>query len=207
MPEPSTYHRRVAQEKRTAIVDAALRAFLLRGYERTSLASIAVEAGVSRATLFKQFPTKAELFDAIVADFWAGGQDAQGPVATGDLHAGLVTLGSRYVGLLTREGMVDLYRVVIAETPRFPELGRANFDHGKLPFWRSVRDHLVAEAQTGAAQVDDADLAATQFLGMIADYAFWPRLLLPQWSPTPGQLTHAVEQAAATMTARYAATG
>lgn len=207
MPAPSTYHQRIAQEKRAAIVGAALHGFLQDGYARTSLASVAVAAGVSRATLFKQFPTKAELFDAIVADFWRSDDDDAEPPAGGDLHKGLVLLGRRYVDLLTREGMVDLYRVVIAETPRLPELGRAHFERGKLPFWRSVRDHLLAQARAGQARVDDADMAATQFLGMIADYVFWPRLLLPHWSPSPEQTSRALEQAAQTMTARYAITG
>jgi AcrR family transcriptional regulator len=204
VPTPSTYHHRIAQEKRAAILRAALGSFLAGGYERTSLASIAVAAGVSRATLFKQFPTKAELFDAIVADYWHDDAEAVAPPRVGGLRAGLVVLGSRYVDLLTRDGMVDLYRVVIAETPRFPELGRANFERGKLPFWRSVRDHLLTETRAGSARVDDADLAATQFLGMIADYAFWPRLLVPQWNPSAAQLDHAVDQAAVVMAARYA---
>lgn len=207
MPAPSTYHQQIAQEKRAAIVEAALRGFLQDGYARTSLASVAAAAGVSKATLFKQFPTKAELFDAIVADFWRSDAAAAEPPALGDLHEGLVVLGRRYVDLLTREGMVDLYRVVIAETPRLPELGKAHFERGKLPFWSSVRDYLLAQVQAGRVVVEDADTAATQFLGMIADYAFWPRLLLPRWSPTPEQTTRAVEQAATTMTARYALAG
>src|SRR3954453_15403213 len=62
----TTYHQRVAQEKRALIVAAATALFLELGYDRTSLAGIAGCSGVSRATLFKQFPSKAALFDAIV---------------------------------------------------------------------------------------------------------------------------------------------
>lgn len=45
---------------------AATELFLQLGYDRTPLARVAQSAGVSRATLFKQFPTKAELFEAAV---------------------------------------------------------------------------------------------------------------------------------------------
>ncbi|MGZ8690755.1 MAG: helix-turn-helix domain-containing protein, partial [Aeromicrobium sp.] len=58
------YHRHVADKNRTAILAAATDLFLELGYDRTSLARVADRAGVSKATLFKQFPTKAELFEA-----------------------------------------------------------------------------------------------------------------------------------------------
>ena len=69
------YHQHVAQEKRALIVAAATELFLELGYDRTSLARSAARAGVSRATLFKQFPTKAALFDAIVTESWSTAAD------------------------------------------------------------------------------------------------------------------------------------
>ena len=66
----TTYHQRVAQEKRALIVRprptvprVGLRPDVAGAYRRV--------LGVSKATLFKQFPTKAALFDAIVIDSWA----------------------------------------------------------------------------------------------------------------------------------------
>ncbi|MEV5447316.1 helix-turn-helix domain-containing protein, partial [Streptomyces sp. NPDC052644] len=103
--EPSAYHRRVAEEKRAAILKAATGLFLASGYDGTSLARIAEVAGVSKATLFKQFPTKAALFDAIVTESWQV-EDAHAPEpSAGNLQAGLTTIGHRYVELLTRPGM------------------------------------------------------------------------------------------------------
>lgn len=67
----STYHQRVVKEKRALIVAAATALFLESGYDRTSLAWIAERSGVSRATLFKQSPSKAALFDAIVTESWS----------------------------------------------------------------------------------------------------------------------------------------
>ena len=65
------YHRDLALRNREALLGAARRLFLDLGYDGTSLAKVAAEAGVSRATLFKQFPTKAELFSAMVTTSWA----------------------------------------------------------------------------------------------------------------------------------------
>ena len=124
----SLYHRRVAAANRAAILEAATRLFLDDGYDRTSLARVAEAAGVSKATLFKQFPTKAALFEAtVLAAGVVSGSEAVDPPA-GDFHAGLVALGRAYAELVTRPQMVALMRTVIAEAPRFPELRERTFD-------------------------------------------------------------------------------
>ncbi len=199
------YHQRLADEKRAAIMAAATTLFARSGYAGASLAKIAAAADVSKATLFKQFPTKAELFAAMVSEQWKPADVPDGPVPVGDPRAGLVQIGRRYVALLARPGMVELFRIVIAEAPRLPELGKAHFELGKRPFWRSVRDYLREEAAAGNVVLRDPDIAATQFLGMIADNVFWPRLLLVDWAPTKQAMDRVVTEAAATMIARYAA--
>jgi TetR/AcrR family transcriptional regulator, regulator of autoinduction and epiphytic fitness len=196
------YHRDLALRNRAALLGAARRLFLDLGYDGTSLAKVAAEAGVSRATLFKQFPTKAELFSAMVTTSWAT-EDEQAPPVPGDPLAALSTLGTRYAELLTRPGMADLFRIVIAELPRFPELGRTHFDLGKMPFFDSVRDHLLAEQHAGTLQFEDADLVTTQFLGMIANYVLWPRMLLLDWDPDAASVARAVDEAALTVHARH----
>ncbi|MEV6516575.1 TetR/AcrR family transcriptional regulator [Micromonospora chalcea] len=201
-PAPSAYHQRVAEEKRALIVQAATELFLELGYDRASLARVAADAGVSKATLFKQFPTKAALFDAIVIDSWARNEIADVP-PPGDLAAGLTVLGRHYATLLRRPEMTDLFRIVIAELPRFPELARAHFSQGKLPYFESVRLYLVTEHEAGAADIADPELAATQFLGMISNYLLWPSLVLPDWTVTPDRTTAVVDEAVRTMVARY----
>jgi hypothetical protein len=69
-----------------------------------------------------------------------------------------------------------------------------------------VRHYLLAEHQAGTARIPDAELATTQFLGMISNHIFWPRLLVPDWTVSEGRVADVVDEAARTMTARYAAT-
>ncbi|MEW1685119.1 TetR/AcrR family transcriptional regulator [Streptomyces sp. NPDC093594] len=184
---------------------AATGLFLDRGYDGTSLARIAEAAGVSKSTLFKQFPTKAALFEAIVAESWQrDADDAAARPRTGDLRSGLTAIGHRYADLVGRPGMAALFRIVIAELPRFPELGRMQFQLGKLPYFTSVQHYLEAEHEAGNAEVPDAESAANQFLGMIANYVLWPRMLLTDWNPTASDIHDAVEEAVRTMLARYA---
>jgi TetR/AcrR family transcriptional regulator, regulator of autoinduction and epiphytic fitness len=199
------YHQRVADENRAAILAAATALFVEGGYDRTSLARVAESARVSKATLFKQFPTKASLFEAAVL---ALGQ-APGRVVTvpppGDLDAGLLALGWEYAELLTHPGTADLIRLLIAEAHRFPELRERTFDFGTLAALDALSRYLRAEQVAGSVKVDSPEIAAAQFLGMIATAIFWPRLVHANWSIDEEETRRAVEEAVRTIVARYGA--
>ncbi|GAB2657380.1 TetR/AcrR family transcriptional regulator [Nocardia goodfellowii] len=201
--EPSAYHRQIAADNRAAILDAAAELFLELGYDRTSLARVAECADVSKATLFKQFPTKAELFEATVLA--AGDSPDTEPLEppSGDFHAGLVSLGTAYAELLSRPRIADLMRAVIAESARFPELRNRTFDFGTMPVLAALRRFFQAANAAGTANVNDLDVAAAQFLGMIATVVFWPRLVHGNWSLTSEETRHTVDEAARTIVARY----
>ena len=102
--------------------------------------------------------------------------------------------------------MKDLFRIVIAELPRFPELAHAQFSQGKMPYFESVRSYLLSEHEAGTVRVEDGDLTATQFLGMISNYVFWPTLLVPGWEVSPARVAQVADEAVRTTTARYAVT-
>ena len=199
------YHQRVAGENRAAILAAAEALFLDSGYDRTSLARVAESAGVSKATLFKQFPTKALLFEATVL---AVGQTPGGPVTvppTGDVHAGLLALGWAYAEVLMQPRTADLIRLVIAEAPRFSELRELTFDFGTLPALAALSRYLRVEQDAGLVAVYSPEIAAAQFLGMIATAIFWPRLVHATWSIDEAETRRVIEEAARTMVARYGA--
>lgn len=200
----SSYHREMAATNRESVLFAAAQLFLENGYDRTSLAQIAHQAGVSRATLFKQFPTKAELFETTVLA--AGGSPVPEPVdiPLEDFHAGLVVLGRAYAELLTRPETAALMRTVIAESPRFPELRERTFDFGTLPVLTALGRYLRDAHAAGVAEIDDPEMTSAQFLGMIASSVFWPRLVHGTWSITSEEQELVIEGAARTITARYA---
>jgi TetR/AcrR family transcriptional regulator of autoinduction and epiphytic fitness len=198
-----TYHQRVAGEKRSSIIAAATQLFTTDGYDSTSLARIAEAADVSTATLFKQFPTKADLFEAIVTDFWGRTAAPTRPLSPVDPKSGLTTLGRQYADLLLRPGMAGLHRMVIAEAPRFPELARIQFDLGKEPFFERVYGYLAAADERGTLRVPNPTIAATQFLGMISNVVFWPKLLLVEWDPSDEQIDEAVTGAVTMLVATY----
>lgn len=200
----SAYHQQIAADNRAAILAAAAGPFLENGYDRTSLAEIARQAGVSKATLFKQFPTKAELFEATVLAAGSMPGTEQVTPDPADFLGGLMNLGKAYVQLLDRREMTDLMRIVIAESPRFPELRERTFDFGTLPVLAALGDFLVAARVAGTADIDDPDVISAQFLGMIATMVFWPKLVHGGWTLTGGEKEQVVDQAARTIAARCA---
>jgi len=55
-----------ASERRLVILDAALRTFAVRGYDRTSMEEIAAAAGVSKAVVYDHVRSKRELYTALL---------------------------------------------------------------------------------------------------------------------------------------------
>jgi AcrR family transcriptional regulator len=76
----STVREDGAQRTRQAIMAAARELFVVKGFASTSLAEIAVAAGVARPTVFAGFGSKAALLRQVLDEAMAG-DDAPVPVA------------------------------------------------------------------------------------------------------------------------------
>ncbi|WP_228720967.1 TetR/AcrR family transcriptional regulator [Arthrobacter sp. 260] len=202
----SPYHQQIASQNREDILNAATTLFLDAGYDRTSLAKVAESAGVSKATLFKQFPVKGELFEATVIAACSTPEIELGSPPVNDFFAGLIQIGCAYGEILDRPQIACLMRTIIAEGPRFPELRERAFDFGTLPVLRALRQYLAEVHAAGTAEIDDLEVAATQFLGMIASAVFWPRLVHGTWSISSEERLRAIREAARTTSARYTGT-
>jgi AcrR family transcriptional regulator len=59
--------RKTAEERREAVLDAALEEFALHGHAGASTEAIAAKAGISQPYVFRLFGTKKELFKAVTA--------------------------------------------------------------------------------------------------------------------------------------------
>lgn len=77
------WRARKRERTRTAIQEAALRLFLDKGFEETTVAQIAEAAGVSHMTVFRYFPAKEDLvlfdtFDPLIEE-WVRSRPAEEP--------------------------------------------------------------------------------------------------------------------------------
>lgn len=114
-------------ERRETILKIAHAAFLEDGYAATSMSSIAAKVGGSKATLYNYFSSKEELFSAVIEercrDFQEMLYDAD--LESQDFRKALTFLGTEAVRWMLRDDSIATYRLITAESGRFPELGRA----------------------------------------------------------------------------------
>ncbi|AXC10200.1 Transcriptional regulator, TetR family [Acidisarcina polymorpha] len=123
------------EQKRSAVVAAARRSFLDNGYSQTSMDAIAALAEVSVKTIYRHFENKDELFSAVMQAVCrdngvsSGDDDAatfshRYPWFDDASIEGLSAGGREYLDYVLSEEQLSLYRVVIGDAHRFPELGR-----------------------------------------------------------------------------------
>lgn len=198
------YRAEVSRQKQESILKAALVAFLEFGYDRTTIDYVAQQAEVSTATLYKHFPSKADLFGGIMAQVWRTDQISSTPVSS-DLppRSALLQIGQEYAQLLTSPNIQPLFRVVIAEASRFPELGTELYHRGKEPFLKRLHAYLQTQVAVGTLVIVDIPLASRQFLGMINDIIFWPRFLIMDLKISDSDIENVIINAVETFLARY----
>lgn len=165
--------------KNAQIVAAARELFLEQGYGTTSMDAVAKRAKVSKATLYAHFTGKEELFTAIVScecDDYRSSVMATAVERT-DVREGLTEIGERFLRLLVSPHVMAAFRMVIAESHRFPELGRAFYDNGPAKTIEQLAGYLKRCEARGQIRMPDATLAAEQFVGMIKVHIHLRRLL------------------------------
>ena len=108
-PATSTRKLQTAEERREAVLVAAIPHFARRGYYGTPTTAIAASAGISQAYLFRLFPTKQELFIAAVERCMERVREqfraAAAPHA-GDVDAAFEAMGETYSALLGDRDML-----------------------------------------------------------------------------------------------------
>jgi len=186
-PPPASGPAESAAGSRTSrIMVAASRLVLEHGYGATSMDAVARAAGVSKATLYAHFTSKADLFAAIVASECARVVPA---LAGPDIDALPVTealerMGRNFLDLVLSANALGVFRVVVAETSRFPELGRAFYRSGPERTLAMLSDYLERADRRGLLAVPDPLAAAELLWGMIRSH-FHLRCLLGVDSEAP----------------------
>ena len=159
---------RRSDERYSAFLAAAIGVFLERGFEKATLDEVIRRSGGSRATLYAQFGSKEGLFAAIIEEKCrqiVGALEAA-PV-DGGLEEGLKGFAAAYMRELMTTESLALYRLVIGESSRFPELGAAVFQAGPTAAADRLAAYLRVHVEAGALTLPDVDLAARQFMEMI----------------------------------------
>jgi AcrR family transcriptional regulator len=118
--------RQTADERRTAVLAAAISEFARSGYAGTSTEAIASRAGISQPYLFRLFGTKKDLFvatfnlvgDRIINEFTRAAEGLDGQAAK-------EAMGQAYLELMQDPELLQVQLHGFAAAPGDPDIARA----------------------------------------------------------------------------------
>lgn len=178
--------------RRREMLEAALDLFSRQGYEATAMAQVAAMAGVSRAAIYAQFPSKEALLTAVLREQpaleaaerlsrpetpTAGPGEAAGPAASGpeppapgrggppDPLRDLEAMARQFLLLYQDPRRVALLRLIMQEGNRFPEFRQA---FGRMV--DSGSGALSRYLSAVAPDLPDPQFTARMFLGGLISF-------------------------------------
>jgi TetR/AcrR family transcriptional regulator len=160
--EPQSRRGRRKEARPGELLDAALDLFVEKGFAATRAEEVAARAGVSKGTLFLYFPSKEELFKAVVRENisgrfreWAEEYEAFEGDSAEMLRYCMVTWWER-LGATRASGITKL---IISEARNFPEIAAFYQKEVIVPGHALVRQILQRGVDRGEFRVDDMDYA------------------------------------------------
>jgi AcrR family transcriptional regulator len=203
MTEPGT---RIRQGRKfQQVIDGARTVFVAHGYERASMDEIAREAGVSKATVYSYFPDKRLLFTEMYQAEMLRLADSVVELSDFDIAPAraMYVAGQRMLEYLTSDFALAMYRICVAETPRFPEIGQAFYDGGPELGRARFGTYLREATARGLLRVDDIDLAADQFFQLCQTTICDRMICGVQYKFSAAEKARVLDGAVATFMARY----
>jgi AcrR family transcriptional regulator len=166
---PETCNETRTGSKPAQIMLAAKDLFTSQGFGATSMDAIARKANVSKATLYAHFSGKEELFAAIVSHACrAQSHLLSTPDADGlELTEALSEIGRNFLSLILSPQAIAIFRVVVGETARFPDLGRIFFESGPNQMRATLSAFLAKAAERGQLDIKEPLRAAEHLIGML----------------------------------------
>lgn len=163
--------RQIAEsDRRVLLIEAAEKVFVELGYGAASVDDIAKRAGMSKKTLYQLFDTKESLFTAVIAARRAALKDMIEAECCGDDQSPDQVL-RKFLGQVARFVLARrqsaLYRLVIAESQRAPELACAFYREGPSKARLALTQWLEMQNERGILAVAEPDSAASMLFSMV----------------------------------------
>jgi len=183
-PTPTAAPRRARrkQARPGELLEAALALFVEKGFAATRVEEVAARAGVSKGTLFLYFPSKEELFKAVVRENASRHlADAMREVAgyAGSsaelLHEFMRRWWTQYGGTPA----AGLTKLIMSEAANFPELARYYQDEVVQPGHELVRRIVQRGIERGEFRPLDPALASHLILAPLVQLVIWRFSLAP----------------------------
>ncbi|CAN5348652.1 TetR/AcrR family transcriptional regulator [soil metagenome] len=165
--------------RRLVILREARRSFMTAGFAATRIEPIAREAGVSTATLYAIFPSKSVLFGAVIIDAANDFERQMECVraTTGTAREQLTHFMTAYAEFMGDPFVRSVFRLVMAERPRFRDVAMKFFERGRSDFGAPLIRALIELEKVGELKVPKPSWAAGQLMGMVEHPVFFMPLV------------------------------
>ena len=189
------------------VLAGAREVFMTDGFDGASVDDIAKRSGVSKATLYSYFPDKQRLFMEVAKSECL--RQADEAIASIDMSAPveeiLGSAGRQIVRFITSDFGQSIFRICVAESERFPALGRDFYESGPALVRSRLTEFFATAVENGALKIDDLELAADQF-HMLCKVDILDRVVFKnEQGITQAAVDRVVDGAVATFMARYRA--
>src|SRR6266516_1392443 len=180
-----------AQQTRERLRAAAHRLFLQQGYLATSIDAILAEAGISsKETLYRHYANKEALFIDVLSHLTLEQPGFSEKLAVLpaphdllSLRQALTHLSREILSMMSQPGYLPLVRMIIAEAPRFPQLGTLFFSTVTLR-GLAIITALLREAREQQIIADvDFDAVTHTLLGGLLTYVIMSLVLGEEAQP------------------------
>ena len=160
---------------REAIVAAAQRLFLARGFGAVSMDELAEAAAVARRTLYNQFQSKEEIFREMLSRVSHQLEDAfpAGVETQGDVEDVLALIARTILDLHKQPEYLGFLRMVVADSRQFPWIAE-EFAAVMDPQTERLMRYLAHLTELGTLDCRNPLVAAHQFMGMLNEFSLWP---------------------------------
>ena len=174
--------RRRKEERPGDIVAAALEVFAEKGFAGAKMEEIAARAGLSKGAVYLYFPTKQEVFRAVVEQAVAPNIEAIGQaVLASDLRfADCVRAWlPRFAQVITVAPVGAVAKMVIGESRNFPELAKVWHDNVILK-GIGLLSRLIERGQAaGEVRPGDPRIHAFSIMGPMLIGVLWRETFTP----------------------------
>ncbi len=142
---------------REAIVIAALDVFLERGFSGARILDVAQASGLAKGTLYGYFPDKQALFEEVIRSALAAPLEALAtsePSSGETLRAFFTRLALPLVQDMEQSRRGAIVRLIITESPRFPQIAQSYRQIVVEPVLERVRVLATLALETGELKTD-----------------------------------------------------
>ncbi|MBY0504906.1 MAG: TetR/AcrR family transcriptional regulator [Bryobacteraceae bacterium] len=184
----STTTRMSSVERRAAIIDTAMRLFGERGFRGVTTRELAAAVGVSEPVLYQHFPSKRDLYTAIIETVMGSEVEMRLPVVLNEPSYDVRQVFHTLAKLAFEWHVVNAnyVRLIFFAALEKHELAELAYQRHEVSFCGQLRQYVQGQIAAGHLRQANADAIMFGFLGIVSDAAkksiFFPNAC-PQGNP------------------------